>query len=238
MSAKTGEVLSDFVRVAQEEIIARGGRGGRGNAAFVTSVNQAPRKSEPGEPGEERALLLELKVLADVGLVGLPNAGKSTLISALSAARPKIAEYPFTTLSPHLGVVEVADFKQVVVADIPGLIRGAHEGTGLGHYFLRHVERCRLLLHLVDVSQLGEEDPRKAFDTINQELRLYKRSLAEKPQLIVASKMDVVDPNRLAILEEYCRIAEQRLILVSAATATGLDELRLALHSFFDSEGS
>jgi GTPase len=185
--ADTGERVADLVEPGQRMLVARGGRGGRGNSSFVTPQNQAPRNAENGEPGEERWLRLELKLIADVGLIGLPNAGKSTLLSVISAARPKIADYPFTTLEPNLGVV-VLDTNSFVAADIPGLIEGAHAGAGLGHKFLRHIERTRLLVHLVDGTA---EKPLQDFDTINSELALFSEQLARKPQMAVLNKMDV-----------------------------------------------
>ena len=234
---ESGEELFDIKEEGREVIIARGGDGGRGNARFKTSVNQAPRRVEPGWPGDEKDLRLELKVLADVGLIGYPNAGKSTLISALSDARPKIADYPFTTLSPQLGVVAFEDYSTLVVADIPGLIEGAHDGTGLGHHFLRHVERCKLLVHLVDVSDLGENDPVEAYLKINRELALFDVDLTDKPQLAVASKIDAADPNRLSALEEWCSRERITLVKISSATGKGLLELKRALRSIITGMG-
>jgi len=221
-----GELLGDLNSPGQTLLVARGGIGGRGNARFATPTNQAPRRVEPGRPGEERTLLLELKVLADVGLVGFPNAGKSTLIAAISAARPKVGDYPFTTLSPQLGVVTYNDYKTFVVADIPGLIEGAHKGSGLGDQFLRHVERCRLLVHLVDVSSIGPDDPVRAFEAVNEELRLYDEELSRKPQLLVATKMDAVDPNRLRRLQEHCEEREIELYEISAVTGQGISRFK------------
>ncbi|MBE3588338.1 MAG: GTPase ObgE [Thermoanaerobacteraceae bacterium] len=189
--AATGEVIADLVSPGQEAIVARGGRGGRGNARFVTAVNKAPRMAEKGEPGEERWLELELKLLADVGLVGFPNAGKSTLISRVSAARPKIADYPFTTLTPNLGVVRVDGDRSFVMADIPGLIAGAHGGAGLGHRFLRHTERTRLLVHVLDMAGSEGRDPVEDFAVINRELALYNPVLANRPMVVAANKMDL-----------------------------------------------
>ncbi len=225
-------LLADMVEDGQEAVVAQGGRGGRGNAHFATATNQAPRRADPGRPGESRTLILELKVLADVGLVGYPNAGKSTLISVLSAARPKIADYPFTTLSPQLGVVAFDDFRSLVIADIPGLIEGAHAGTGLGDQFLRHVERCRALLHLVDVSGLGPEDPVQAVQTVNRELELYNPALVSKPQILIASKLDAVIPERLQALQEYARACGLELLGVSGVSGLGIQELRAALLRF------
>jgi GTPase len=178
-------------------LVAKGGRGGLGNAHFATSTNRAPRKHQPGEPGEEFHLRLKLKLLADVGLVGFPNAGKSTLIARVSAAKPKIADYPFTTLTPNLGVVTISDQRSFVVADVPGLIEGAHEGHGLGYQFLRHIERTKVLIHLVDVSGASGRDPVEDFDTIRKELELYNRELLAKPHLVAANKIDALDePDR------------------------------------------
>src|SRR5437762_1605381 len=189
----TGERLHDFTQSGERFIIARGGRGGKGNQNFATATHQAPTEHTPGSPGEEKRLRLELKLLADVGLVGFPNAGKSTLISRISAARPKIADYPFTTLTPNLGVVRMSDDRSFVVADIPGLIEGAHRGLGLGHQFLRHLERTRVLVHLVDMSSATGRDPVDDLDTVRRELELFQPSLAAKPQLVAANKMDAVD---------------------------------------------
>jgi GTP-binding protein len=229
IKAEDSSVLFDFTSSDESFTLVRGGRGGRGNAAFATSTNQAPREAEDGETGQEIWVILELKVLADVGLIGYPNAGKSTLISVVSAARPKIADYPFTTLTPQLGVVEFEDFQSVVVADIPGLIEGAHGGTGLGDQFLRHVERCRALVHLIDVSDLGEEDPVAAYATVNRELELYSPTLKEKPQLVVASKMDVAVERKVAALEEFCSREGLELLKISSATSSGIVELKRKL---------
>src|SRR5512146_3303417 len=206
---QTGELVHDFSRPDERIIVAKGGRGGRGNQHFATPTHQAPREHEPGRPGEEKTLRLELKLLADVGLVGYPNVGKSTLISRISAARPKIADYPFTTLQPNLGVVAIGDAddpNQVsfVVADIPGLIEGASAGAGLGTQFLRHIERTRLLVHLIDASDAsGRPDPVKDFDIIMGELEIFGAGLAAKPMIVVASKMDVANPEKLAKLKRY-----------------------------------
>src|SRR5205814_2013615 len=188
---ETGEKVHDFSHPDERMVIARGGRGGRGNAQFKTSTHQAPREHEEGRPGEERALRLELKLLADVGLVGYPNVGKSTLISRISAARPKIADYPFTTLQPNLGVVSMDSDRSFVVADIPGLIEGAHLGHGLGIQFLKHIERTRVLLHLIDVSGMSGRDPVDEFHTIDSELAEHNPALPKKPKIIVATKIDV-----------------------------------------------
>jgi len=222
----THELLFDLDRPEMTVLAAKGGRGGRGNASFATSTNQAPRRVEQGHAGEEKVLVLELKVLADVGLVGYPNAGKSTLISVISAAKPKIADYPFTTLSPNLGVVQYDEYSTFVVADIPGLIEGAHGGSGLGDQFLRHVERTKLLVHLIDVSDLGEPDPVHAYETIHHELELYSPELVKKKQIVVASKIDAASSDRQARLEEYCRTHDLPLQKISAVTGQGIRELK------------
>src|SRR5690606_25549431 len=198
LAASGMRLLADLAVEGQRVLVAKGGRGGRGNARFVSSTNRAPRRTEPGQPGEERFLRLQLKLLADVGLVGFPNAGKSTLISRISAARPKIAAYPFTTLVPNLGVVSLSDDRSFVVADVPGLIKGAHEGHGLGDRFLRHVERTKVLVHLVDVSSASGRDPVEDFETIRDELARYDPAVAAKPQIVAATKMDALDdPSRV-----------------------------------------
>lgn len=230
---ETGEKALEFTQADQTFVIARGGRGGRGNARFATSVHQAPREHEAGRPGEEHTYRLELKLLADVGLVGYPNVGKSTLISRISAARPKIADYPFTTLEPNLGVVAVGDAKNeisFVVADIPGLIEGAHAGAGLGTQFLRHIERTRLLVHLVDVSDSsGRPDVVKDVEVIVGELGSFGAHLEEKPMIMVASKIDVVNKDKLAALKRYCKKHKLKLYEVSAVTGKGIDELKYAM---------
>ena len=224
--AETGEMLHDFTVEGEKFVIARGGRGGRGNQHFATSVNQAPTRHEPGSPGEERRVRLELKLLADVELVGFPNAGKSTLISRISAARPKIADYPFTTLEPNLGVVQADDMKTFVVADIPGLIEGAHEGHGLGVQFLRHVERTRLLLHLVDVSEFSGREPKHDFDVILNELKSFSEELAAKPMFVVATKMDAAqDRKRVESLQRKAKRKGLPFFKISAVTGDGLDTL-------------
>ncbi|HLG15945.1 MAG TPA: GTPase ObgE [Blastocatellia bacterium] len=224
-NAETGEVIHDFAEPDHVLLVAAGGRGGRGNAHFATSTNRAPRRHEEGRQGIARTLSLELKLIADVGLVGFPNAGKSTLISRISAARPKIGDYPFTTVEPHLGVVTYGDGNTFVVADIPGLIEGAHEGTGLGLEFLRHVERTKLIVHLVDVSSTGR-DPVEDFETISRELQLYDPMLIEKPQFVAASKMDAVDdPARVERLREHCRQQGLEFIAISSVAGLGLDDL-------------
>jgi GTP-binding protein len=229
----SGELLHDFSRPDESLVIARGGRGGRGNARFATSTHQAPRECEPGRLGEERVLRLELKLLADVGLVGYPNVGKSTLISRISAARPKIADYPFTTLEPNLGVVAVGDEPDqvsFVVADIPGLIEGAHTGAGLGTQFLRHIERTRLLVHLVDVSDAsGRPDPVKDFEIITGELASFGAGLVQKPLLVVASKADIANKEKLAKLKRYSTRKKLELYPISAVTGNGVDALLWAI---------
>jgi GTPase len=230
---ETGEKVFDFEHADQRIVIARGGRGGRGNARFATSVHQAPREHEAGRPGEERSYRLELKLLADVGLVGYPNVGKSTLISRISSARPKIADYPFTTLEPNLGVVVVGDAKDeisFVVADIPGLIEGAHTGVGLGTQFLRHIERTRLLAHLVDVSDAsGRLDVVKDVEVIRGELESFGAGLEGKPMIMVASKIDVANKDKLAALKRYCKKKKLKLYEISAVTGKGIKELTHAM---------
>src|SRR5271167_254992 len=229
----TGEKVYDFSRPDERVVIARGGRGGRGNAQFATSTHQAPREHEDGRPGEERNFRLELKLLADVGLVGYPNVGKSTLISRISAARPKVADYPFTTLEPNLGVVLVGDKgkeESFVVADIPGLIEGAHTGSGLGTQFLRHIERTRLLVHMVDVSDgSGRPDVVKDVDVILGELASFGAGLEEKPMIMVASKIDVANKDKVAALKRYCKKHKLKLYEISAVTGKGIEELKFAM---------
>jgi len=211
-------------------IAAKGGRGGRGNARFATSIHQAPRKAEAGTPGVVRDLRLELKLLADVGLVGFPNVGKSTLISRLSAARPRIADYPFTTLAPSLGVVGLSGERSFVMADIPGLIAGAHEGKGLGIRFLRHVERTRLLLHLIDVAEIAGRDPLEDYEVILNELRSFSPVVAAKPMMLVASRIDAVgEGDRLVRLREFCAERDLRLHEISSVTGEGLEGLKEAV---------
>ncbi|HMB15628.1 MAG TPA: GTPase ObgE [Pelovirga sp.] len=222
----SGEVLADLTSEHAEFLLLKGGQGGRGNARFATSTNRAPRHAQPGIAGDEKTLRLELKLLADVGLVGLPNAGKSTLIAAISAARPKIADYPFTTLIPNLGVVRYGSYKTLVVADIPGLIAGASQGQGLGTRFLRHVERTDLFLHLVDLSCMQEGDAFDNFQMINSELRQHDESLALKPQLVVLTKIDV--PEVRERIDEYRQQFEAlgyRALAISAVTGEGTKEL-------------
>ncbi len=224
--AVTGDILGDLVAHGDSVRLAQGGRGGKGNAHFVSSTHQTPRFAQPGESGEVRDIILELKLLADVGIVGLPNAGKSTFLSRISAARPKIADYPFTTLTPHLGVVAGDDFTSFVAADIPGLIVGAHEGAGLGDLFLRHIERCCVLLHLVDVSEAASEDPVTAIVTIEKELGRYHPALLKKRRVIGASKIDAMDDDaRLKELKRYCEQEKLPLFAISSVTGTGVTVL-------------
>jgi GTP-binding protein len=226
----TGERLHDFTAPGERFLVARGGRGGKGNARFATSTHQAPTEHEPGKPGQERRLRLELKLLADVGLVGFPNAGKSTLISRISAAHPKIAAYPFTTLEPQLGVVSLDDYRSFVVADIPGLIEGAHLGHGLGTQFLRHIERTRLLAHLVDVSESSGREPAHDFETVMAELASFSEDLAAKPMILVATKMDAAqDPARVESLRQIAAERGLAFFEISSVTGQGLDELRYAM---------
>ena len=222
----TGEVLADLVTDGESATIAHGGKGGRGNSHFATSTNRVPTHFEHGTEGEARDLRLELKLLADVGLVGFPNAGKSTLIAAISAARPKIADYPFTTLVPNLGVVRYGEDRSFVVADIPGLIEGAHEGKGLGIQFLRHIERTSLLLQLIDVSEGAIEDPVTSFEVMRNELGAYDPTLAKRPFAVVATKIDAAgDRTKLQSLEAFCKRRRIRCLPISAATREGLTEL-------------
>jgi len=228
--ASTGELLHDFTQPWERFVVARGGRGGRGNARFATPSHRTPTEFERGFPGEEKTLRLVLKLLADVGLVGFPNVGKSTLISRVSAARPKIADYPFTTLEPCLGVVQVDDYRSFVMADIPGLIEGAHEGHGLGIRFLRHIERTRLLVHLVDVSDATGRDPVHDFEVILSELASYSQELVAKPMLVVGSKIDILqDRTRLQTLEQHVRRRGLPFYAISSVTGQGLDQLKYAI---------
>ena len=220
-------LVADLAHRGDRILIAKGGRGGMGNARFATATNRAPRKVQPGEPGEEKFLRLELKLLADVGLVGFPNAGKSTLISRISAARPKIADYPFTTLTPNLGVVGLSGERSFVVADVPGLIEGAHRGLGLGHQFLRHLERTKVLVHLVDLSSLTTRDPVDDLDVLRRELELFAPTLAAKPQIVAANKIDALDDEeRAASLERRAGELGLPFYRISAVTGAGLPELQ------------
>jgi GTP-binding protein len=222
-----GTLLADMKTVDEEFIVVRGGKGGFGNAHFANSINQAPRIAEKGEPGEEKHLFLELKLIADVGLVGFPNAGKSTLIARISSAHPKIAPYPFTTLEPHLGIVEMSGFRRFVVADLPGLIEGAHEGVGLGHKFLRHIERTKVLLYLLDIAPGDNSSPAANFAVLCKELRLHSAILAAKSFMVVANKMDLTDAEEnLALLRQELQMP---VIPISAATGQGLPQLLEAI---------
>ncbi|HEY3041865.1 MAG TPA: GTPase ObgE [Pyrinomonadaceae bacterium] len=234
----SGELLQDLAADGARWLAAKGGRGGFGNAHFATSTNRAPRYHQVGSKGEEMELQLELKLLADVGLVGFPNAGKSTLISTISAAKPKIADYPFTTLEPHLGVVDLGDFRTFVVADIPGLIEGAHEGAGLGDRFLRHIERTKILLHLVDVSAASGREPVADYLTVNRELRAYNPELAKRPQIVVATKIDALDePERLESLRHQAAADGLPFYEISSVTNKGTKELVAAIAARLDQLG-
>jgi GTPase len=235
LDADTGELLYDLDHEGARWLAGRGGRGGFGNAHFTTSTNRAPRYHQTGSSGEVRELQLELKLLADVGLVGFPNAGKSTFISTVSAARPKIADYPFTTLEPHLGVVDLGDFRTFVIADIPGLIEGAHAGAGLGDTFLRHIERTKLLLHMIDVSSLSGRDTVSDYETVNKELASYNPQLATRPQIVVATKIDALDDEqRLESLRKRAEADGRQFFAISSATNKGIKELVNALAARLD----
>jgi len=236
---KTGDtplepiLIGDLVQPGQRVLLAQGGHGGRGNARFVSSTNRAPRRSEQGTPGEVKQLQLQLKLLADVGLVGFPNAGKSTLISRISAARPKIADYPFTTLSPNLGVVSLSGDRSFVVADVPGLIEGAHEGHGLGDRFLKHLDRTKVLVHLIDVSGASGRDPVEDFDAVHRELRLFSPALGAKPQIVAATKIDALtDRSGLDALKKQMVALDVPLFEISAVTGAGMAELLEAMWRF------
>ncbi len=231
--AKTGQILKDLTKPGENFIAAKGGRGGQGNSRFKTSTNRSPRFSQPGEPGETRTLKLDLKLLADVGIIGLPNAGKSTLISSISSAKPKIGDYPFTTLSPNLGVVQTSWGEPFVVADIPGLIEGAHKGAGLGIKFLRHIERTRILVHLIDALSIDLDDPLKVHHTINKELALYSKGLAKKPQIVVLNKLDLPGADEAAnIFKSAAR--DKQILLISAINKTGIKELKSHIVKLLD----
>ena len=231
--AETGQIINDLIKSGERLVLAKGGRGGQGNARFKTSTNRSPRFAQPGEPGETKKVKLELKLLADVGIIGLPNAGKSTLITTVSSARPKIGNYPFTTLTPSLGVVETDRGEPFVVADIPGLVKGAHKGTGLGIRFLRHIERTRILVHLVDVSAIDSDDPLHGYDTINKELAKYNHKLAEKPQIVVLNKIDL--PDALKAAKTFQSAAKgKKVTLISALTGKGVDDLKLQIVQLLD----
>ncbi len=224
--ADSGEQLADLTENGQRVVLLKGGRGGQGNARFATATHKAPKFAQPGEPEEERKLRLELKLMADVGLLGLPNAGKSSLISKISAARPKIADYPFTTMVPNLGVVPYKNYRSFVMADIPGIIEGAHEGAGLGHRFLKHLERSGILLHLVDISWMPDRDPIAEYQTLNRELEMFSAELAEKEQIVVITKVDL--PQTQEALPEVRRWFEdqgRKVLVISSATGEGVGEL-------------
>lgn len=233
MDADSGQLIADFDGAGKSMVIARGGRGGKGNLHFKSSTHRAPRFAQPGEPGQAFTLRLELKLLADVGLMGLPNAGKSTLISVISSARPKIADYPFTTLVPNLGVVQPPSGEPFVVADIPGLVEGAHEGVGLGIQFLRHIERTRILVHLIDAAAIDEHDPLGGYRTINRELSRYSEALATKPQIVVLNKIDLPDARHRAdiFLAAFDRAP---VFQISAATRTGVVALLTQIITLLD----
>lgn len=224
--AETGEIIADMTEPEQRLVLLKGGRGGQGNARFMTSTNKAPKFAQPGEPGEELVIKLELKLMADVGLLGFPSVGKSSFITKVSAARPKIADYPFTTLKPHLGVVQYKNYRSFVMADIPGIIEGAHDGAGLGHRFLRHVERTRILLHLLDPCRTHDSNPLNDYETLNRELALFNPELSEKPQIIVINKIDL--PDVQALIPEivpYFKNLGLKVFPVSAATGEGIPVL-------------
>jgi len=229
----TGQIIKDLIKPGETFVPARGGRGGQGNARFKTSTNRAPRFAQPGEPGETKTLKLELKLLADVGIIGLPNAGKSTLITAVSSARPKIGNYPFTTLFPSLGVVQTGWAEPFVVADIPGLIKGAHKGTGLGIRFLRHIERTRILVHLIDVSAIDMGNPLDAYSIVNKELAIYNQKLTEKSQIVVLNKIDLPDVQEAA-KKFQSALKEKQVILISALTGKGIENLNSKIIQLLD----
>jgi len=235
---ETGELLGDLTDEGQRVLVARGGRGGRGNAAFATATNRAPRRCDRGAPGEARKLRLELRLLADVGLVGFPNAGKSTFVSRVSAARPKIADYPFTTLVPHLGMVDVAEDASFVIADVPGLIPGASEGAGLGDRFLRHLSRTARLVYFIDVSEASEREPAYDLEALRQEIRAYGRGMDEKPAAVAANKIDALsDRGRLERLEAVARRLGLPFFAVSSATGEGCREMVRELHRLVGLDG-
>lgn len=234
--AETGEFLGDLVHHGQRLVVARGGRGGRGNAHFLSDKNRAPEIAEKGEPGEERWILLELKVLADVGLVGFPSVGKSTLLASVSRAKPKIASYHFTTLTPELGVVEVEEGRSFVLADLPGLIEGAHEGHGLGHEFLRHIERTRVIIHVIDMAAVEGRDPVQEYHVIREELRRYRAELADRPELVAANKMDL--PGAEEHLQRFREaLPNLRVFPISGATGQGVHALMRAAADLLDQLG-
>ena len=229
---ETQELITDFTSSGQTFIVAQGGRGGKGNKHFATSTHRTPRFSQPGESGQNRSLHLELKLLADVGLIGLPNAGKSTLISVMTAARPKIADYPFTTLTPSIGIVNTHTVEPYAIADIPGIIEGAHKGVGLGIQFLKHIERTRVLVHLIDAAAIDIETPLASYHTIMEELSSYSQDLSQKKQIVVLNKMDLPDAQKNAeLFQKACHL---NVYMISAATREGVSELASALGSIVD----
>jgi len=232
------EILFDFLHPGEKFLASRGGKGGRGNSSFATSTHQAPREWEGGRPGEERELILELKLIADVGLIGFPNVGKSTLISKISAAKPVIADYPFTTLIPHLGVVDIGEFQSYVVADIPGLIEGAHLGHGLGIKFLKHIERTKILVHLIDVSAFSGRNPRKDYQAVLKELEAFDPQLVQRPQILVANKIDILGNERMKLEDVRSLALEKKLpfFAISAKTGKGVKELVLSMAKVVDVE--
>jgi len=233
--AQTGEIIADLVSSGQKATVAKGGKGGRGNAAFKSSTKQAPDYAEEGEAGEEKWIELELKLIADIGIIGFPNAGKSTLISVLTKARPKVADYPFTTLSPVLGVMQIDYGKSVVLADIPGLIEGASKGQGLGHEFLRHIERTKALLHLIDISDFREKEPLEAFRIINREMEEYSPELMEKPQIVVGNKIDMLsDRSDIEKIEKEFTDRGYRFVPVSLITGEGIDRLKKEIVNLYN----
>ncbi len=225
VDSETGQLIKDFVKPGEAFVIAKGGRGGQGNARFKSSTNRAPRFAQPGESGETLTLKIELKLLADVGIIGLPNAGKSTLISVISSAQPKIASYPFTTLTPNLGVVQTDKGEPFVVADIPGLISGAHKGAGLGIRFLKHIERTRILVHLIDISSIDTNHPLDVYNAINRELALYSKNLAKKPQIVVLNKLDIPGAKEAADIFQSAAKGKN-IALISAITGKGVNHLK------------
>jgi GTP-binding protein len=228
MEAETSQVIADMVVANDTFVFLTGGRGGKGNKHFTTSTNRSPKFAQPGEPGQSAKVKLELKLLADVGIIGLPNAGKSTLLSVISAARPAIRDYPFTTLSPNLGMVQIKDCEPFAVADIPGLIEGAHAGAGLGIQFLKHIERTSCLVHLIDASAIDKDNPLQGYQTINNELAMYGKHLLEKPRVVVLNKMDITGANELADL--FIQAAGlETCFRISAATRKGVEDLKKRL---------
>lgn len=228
----TGRIIKDFVKPSEVLTVAKGGRGGQGNKRFATSTNRAPRFAQPGEPGQSLTLKLELKLLADVGVIGLPNAGKSTLITEISSAHPRTGYYPFTTLSPNLGVVQTGFAEPFIIADMPGLIKGAHKGAGLGIRFLRHIERTRILIHLIDATAIDSDNPLLNYETINNELGLYKKQLSEKKQIVVLNKLDM--PNAKEGGDLFQSAFKEKVILISALTGEGIDNLKSEIIKLLD----